>query len=112
MPPVSSCSLAGTIGLHTVHFAFYLSAFGILRMWQGVASARPVPRRQVWAAHAGVLFIASIFLNSYVSRVATMPAYWVWAAGMVVVVAAYLARTGAAPYRAERTDARRAHNSA
>jgi hypothetical protein len=77
----------------TVGAAFYLSAFAILRMWRGVASARPVSRLERLAAQLGVLFIAAIFLNSYASRVAARPVYWLWIAGLVSVVIAYMART-------------------
>jgi hypothetical protein len=72
--------------------AFYLSAFGILRTWRSAAALRPVSRASLAGAHLSVLFIGAIFLNSYLSRVATMPQYWLWAAAMVVTVAAYLAR--------------------
>jgi hypothetical protein len=77
----------------TVATAFYLSAFGILRMWRRIASARPVSRLERLAAHLGVLFIAAIFLNSYAARVATRPVYWVWIAGLVSGVTAYMVRT-------------------
>ena len=73
--------------------AFYLSAFGTLRMWQRVGSARPVSRPERLGAHLGVLFIAAIFLNSYVSRVDTRPVYWLWIGALVLVVTAYMART-------------------
>lgn len=72
--------------------AFYLSAFGILRVWRGVGSARVVSRRELLTAHLAVLLIAAIFVNSYVSRVKTTPVYWLWIAGMVLVVIAYLLR--------------------
>ena len=73
--------------------AFYLAAFGILRVWRGVASTRPVSRPEGLAAHLGVLFIAGIFLNSYAARAETRPIYWVWIVGMVLAVVAYMART-------------------
>ena len=73
--------------------AFYASAFGILRVWRGVGSGRAVSRRELLPAHVAVLFIAAIFINSYVSRVKTMPIYWLWTVGMVLVVTVYLLRT-------------------
>ena len=72
--------------------AFYLSAFGILRVWRGIGSGRAVSPRELLAAHVAVVFIAAIFVNSYVGRVRTMPVYWLWTVGMVLVVTAYLAR--------------------
>lgn len=87
--------------------AFYLSAFGILRMWRGVASTRPVSRPERLAAHLGVLFIAAIFLNSYAARVGTRPVYWLWIVGLVFVVTAYMARTMPIPGRPQLSDADR-----
>ena len=81
--------------------AFYLAAFGILRLWRSVASARPVSRPQGLAAHVGVLFIAAIFLNSYAARAETKPIYWLWIVGLVLVVTAYMARARPLPGRSE-----------
>ena len=68
---------------------FYLAAFAILRAWWSLA-ARPSASRGVpWTSHAGVAFIALIFLNSYVARVGTLPAYWVPATVMIAAVFAY-----------------------
>ncbi len=85
--------------------AFYLSAFGILRMWRGVAVARLVSGREQLAAGIGVLFIAAIFLNSYAARVGTMPVYWLWIVGLVCAVTAYMARATPILSRPERSDA-------
>jgi hypothetical protein len=52
-----------------------------------------VSHRERRAAQVGVLFIAAIFVNSYLARVKTMPVYWLWTAGMVLVVTAYLLHT-------------------
>lgn len=73
--------------------AFYLAAFGVLSTWRLVASGHHIRRPRRAAAHLGVIFIAGIFLNSYVARVGSMPVYWVWATAMVVVVTAYLVQT-------------------
>jgi hypothetical protein len=73
--------------------AFYLAAFGILRVWRGIGLARAVSHRELLAAQVGVLFIAAIFVNSYVARVKTRPVYWLWTVGMVLVVTAYLLQT-------------------
>ena len=81
--------------------AFYLAAFGILRLWRSVASARRVSRPQGLAAHGGVLFIAAIFLNSYAARAETKPIYWLWIVGLVLVVTAYMARARPLPGRSE-----------
>jgi hypothetical protein len=89
----------------TVAAAFYLSAFGILRMWRTVASARPLSRVERLTAHLGVVFIAAIFLNSYAARVGTRPVYWLWIAGLVCVVTAYMARTTAMLVRPGVSDA-------
>ena len=96
---------SGWLVVMTVAAAFYLSAFGILRMWRGVALARPVSRPGRLAADFGVLFIAAIFLNSYAARVGTMPAYWLWIAGLVLVVTAYIARTTPILSRPARSEA-------
>jgi hypothetical protein len=73
--------------------AFYLSAFGILRHWTHVGSGRALSHRERRAAQAAVLLIGAIFVNSYVARLKTMPVYWVWTAGMVLMVTAYLLHT-------------------
>lgn len=77
--------------------AFYLAAFSILRMWGGVATAQPVSDAARGAAQLGVLFIAAIFLNSYVSRTESMPIYWIWTMAMVLVVIVYLVRSARRP---------------
>jgi hypothetical protein len=73
--------------------AFYLSVFGILRLWTRLSSRQAVSHRERRGAQVGVLFIAAIFVNSYLARVKTMPVYWLWTAGMVLVVTAYLLHT-------------------
>ena len=69
---------------------FYLAAFAILRAWTHLAARRALTRGHWGAAHAGVVLIALIFLNSYVARVGTMPVYWVPAVVMIAAVIAYL----------------------
>lgn len=70
---------------------FYLVSFTILRAWTYLAGRRAMSRGHWGAAHAGVVLIALVFLNSYAARVGTMPNYWVPALVMIAAVIAYLA---------------------
>lgn len=78
----------------TVGALFYLAAFAILGAWRGFGAGRTVTRAKRLAGHAGVAFIAVIFLNSYAARVGRMPVYWVPAILMVAVVTGYFIRVG------------------
>lgn len=73
---------------------FYLACFAILRAWTYLAVRRALSRGHWSAAHAGVVLIALIFLNSYVARVGAMPIYWVPALVMIAAVIAYLSSRG------------------
>jgi hypothetical protein len=112
---------AAFIAVHTVHFAavsslaavtasaniddrggwpvaivvatlFYASAFAILGSWRGAAAGRGSTASSRFGSGLGVLFIAAVFLNSYIARVERMPVYWIPTVIMVVVVGLYLVR--------------------
>ena len=69
---------------------FYLAALAILRAWNNLAARSWISGGTRWAAHAGVVFIALVFLNSYLARVGPRPAYWVPAIVMIAAVTTYL----------------------
>ena len=50
-------------------------------------------------ANGAVVAIAAVFLNSYLGRVARMPAYWLPTAGLAGIVALYFVRTRRAALR-------------
>jgi hypothetical protein len=87
----------GWILVLTVAVLFYLAAFSILRAWR-LADAAAWPRGQRLVAHAGVVFIALIFLNSYGARAVRMPVYWLPAILMAAAVVAYFIRVRPATF--------------
>ena len=79
----------GWILVLTVAALFYLAAFSILRAWSRPAAGRAPSRVERLSAHAGVAFVALIFLNSYAARAGRMPVYWVPTILLLAVVVAY-----------------------
>lgn len=74
---------------------FYGSSFAILRLWHGVDSHRRAASDARPGAYAGVVFIAVVFLNSYLARAEDMPIYGLAAIAMIAVVAVYFVRASA-----------------
>ena len=77
----------------TVALLFYLAVFSVLRAWGDAALGRPSSRGLRVTANVAVVAIATVFLNSYLGRVARMPVYWLPAAGLAGIVALYFVRT-------------------
>jgi FtsH-binding integral membrane protein len=71
---------------------FYGSSFAILRLWHDVGSHQHAASEARPGAYAGVVFIAVVFLNSYLARVEDMPVYWLATIGMIAAVAVYFVR--------------------
>lgn len=82
----------GWIFMLTVAVLFYLSAFSILRDWTRLGAGRASARGQRLAAHAGVVFIALIFLNSYGARAGRMPLFWLPTILIAAAVVTYFKR--------------------
>jgi hypothetical protein len=77
----------------TIAVLFYASAFGIVRAWRSVAAGHLPTGPSSFASGFGVLFIAAVFLNSYIARVERMPVYWLPASVMVASVGFYFLQT-------------------
>jgi FtsH-binding integral membrane protein len=71
---------------------FYSAAFAILRAWISLFARRTPSVATWWTAHAGVVLIALIFLNSFVARADRVPAYWAPALFTIAAVVTYFAR--------------------
>jgi cation transport ATPase len=115
----------GFIAAHTIHFAtvawlavvtagenirqrdgwaavtivavlFYASALLVRHAWNEVRRERSPSRTLRVIANVALTAIAAVFLNSYLSRVALMPVYWLPALGLVAIVALHFVKTRAA----------------
>ena len=76
----------------TVAVLFYAAAFAILRTWREIAAGRQ-PTAPAWfGSRLGVLFIAAVFLNSYLARAERMPIYWLAVTAMIATVVFYILR--------------------
>ncbi len=76
----------------TVAALFYASAFAVLRTWREIAAGRQPTAPSWFGSRLGVLFIATVFLNSYIARAERLPLYWLAATAMVATVAFYFVR--------------------
>jgi hypothetical protein len=78
----------------TVALLFYAAVFCVVRAW-GNAAMGSSPR-SLRMANVAIVAIAAVFLNSYLTRVAEMPIYWLLTIGLAGTVAFYFARIGRA----------------